>query len=312
MVQNLEKYLEEISHYLAVKDNAREILDEIRSHILEKTEDEFGTITEDAIGKTISAYGTPQQVAAKYLEGVEVISPIIKRHLFLYTAILFSFHVILIIVAFLFHFSMIVFPFLYIPKMDGGLDLFYVPAAFVYDLGLVSIFLYFVTQRKKEFRLPWPKFFANRESVIEMKKPRIAFLSFLIFVYALFITMLLRFGTLFFASMNDLDRPMPLFGPDASIYYSTLFLIMLGCEIVAYAIRFVNRSRWVDLVKNMAILFLLQLIWNSPVKADFVSIPGIDLQVAATAFVFLLTAIVILKFLKSLILVGTKQFGPKR
>ena len=112
MFQNLENYLDEISHYLPVKDGIEEILAEIKSHILEKTEAEYKTITEDTVGKTISAYGKPQQVAAKYLEGIEIISPTFKRHLFLYTGILFACHFGLTLVAFLFHFSMVGFPFL--------------------------------------------------------------------------------------------------------------------------------------------------------------------------------------------------------
>lgn len=41
MLQNLEHYLNEISQYLAVKD-AGEVREEIKSHILEKTEVDFG------------------------------------------------------------------------------------------------------------------------------------------------------------------------------------------------------------------------------------------------------------------------------
>ena len=156
MYQNLENYLQEINHYLAVKDGAEEILAEIKSHILEKTEAEFETITEGGISKIISGYGKPQQVAAKYLEGYEIISPTFKRHLFLYTGILFACHLTLALAAFLFHFNMIVFPFLFIPDMDVWQFMFYIPMTIIYDLGLVALFLYIVTQKSKDARLPWP------------------------------------------------------------------------------------------------------------------------------------------------------------
>jgi len=305
MFQNLENYLDEINHYLAVSSDAKEILAEIKSHILEKTEAEYKTITEDTVNKIIAGYGKPQQVAAKYLEGFEIISPTFKRHLFLYTGILFACHFGLTLVAFLFQFSMVGFPFLYIPDMNIWQFIFYVPMAFIYDIGLVAIFLYLMTQKKKEIRMPWPRLFAK-----EMKKPKIIFMILLIFVFFLFT--FLKFGTIFFASMNDPSNPTPMFDRSASLYYSLLFLALIACEVIGYALRFVNRSRWLNLIKNFVILILLQFVWNSPVKAEFVKIPGIDLKNNAIALVLIITIVVAFKFLRSLISVGIQQFTLKK
>jgi hypothetical protein len=302
MFNNLEKYLQEIGYYLAVKDDAQEILTEIRSHILEKTEAEFSAVNEDTLGKTISGYGKPQQVAAKYLEGIEIISPIFKRHLFIYTRILFAFHFTFILMAFLFHLDMVVFPFLYIPKMDSWQIIIYFSMAYIYDLGLVTLFLYYVTQKKKVFRLSLPNLFVK-----EMKKPKIAVLTFLIILLGLLLFTQYQVGTIFFASLDNPGNPAPLFGPDASLYYSSLFLGMLGCEIIGYAARFINRSRWTDLIKNSVILFLLQFVWNSPMKTDFAVIPGVDLKTGATVFVSIITGVAIFNFLKSLISVNARQ-----
>jgi hypothetical protein len=312
MYQNLENYLLEISHYLAVKDGTEDILVEIKSHILEKTEAEFETITEDGISKIISGYGKPQQVAAKYLEGFEIISPTFKRHLFLYTGILFACHLALTLIAFLFHFDIVGLPFLYIPNMDIWQFVYYVPMAFIYDLGLVGLVLYFVTQKKKDASLPWPKLLAKVESVKEMKKPKIFFMALLVVIFIFFISLFVRFGTVFFASMNDPGNPVPLFGPSASLYYSLLFLAIIGCEVIAYATRFITQTRWPDLIKNSTILILLQFVWNSPVKADFAKIPGVDLNTIAMTFVFIVTIVVVFKFIKNLILVVTKQFTNRR
>ncbi|HVO74762.1 MAG TPA: hypothetical protein VMT35_12110 [Ignavibacteriaceae bacterium] len=307
MFQNLENYLDEINHYLAVSSDAKEILAEIKSHILEKTEAEYKTITEDTVNKIIAGYGKPQQVAAKYLEGFEIISPTFKRHLFLYTGILFACHFGLTLVAFLFQFSMVGFPFLYIPDMNIWQFIFYVPMAFIYDIGLVAIFLYLMTQKKKEIRMPWPRLFAK-----EMKKPKIIFMILLILTFVFFLFTFLKFGTIFFASMNDPSNPTPMFDRSASLYYSLLFLALIACEVIGYALRFVNRSRWLNLIKNFVILILLQFVWNSPVKAEFVKIPGIDLKNNAIALVLIITIVVAFKFLRSLISVGIQQFTLKK
>jgi hypothetical protein len=311
MYQNLENYLTEISHYLAVKEEADEILAEIKSHILDKTESKFGTITVEGIDKIISRYGNPQQVAAKYLEGSEIISPTFKRHLFLYTGILFACHFALTLFAFLFNFSMVGFPFLYIPDMNIGQLIYYIPMAFIYDLGLVGIFLYLVTQKKRDIRLPWPKLVAKAESAKEMKKPKILFMVLLIVVFSYFLYLFVRLGTMFVASINYPGNWVPLLGPNASLYYSLLFLAMIACEVIGYAVRFINRSRWIDLIKNSAILILLQFVLNSPVKADFTQIPGLNLSNIATTFVVIITIVVAFKFLKSLILIVAKPFTNK-
>jgi len=262
--------------------------------------------------KIISGYGLPQQIAAKYMEGMEIISPTFKRHLFLYTGILFICHFAAALAAFMFQFSFVGFPFPYIPKMNAWEFMFYLPMAYIYDLGLVAIFLYLVTQEKIEVHLPWPKFFARRESMKEMRKPKIVFITFLVLVFSFFLFMFIRFRTIFFASMNNFSNPMPLLGPNASLYYSILFLAMIGCEVLGYAARFINRSRWLDLIKNMMILILLQFVWNSPVKADFAQIPGVDPRPIALTFVLIITIVVAFEFLKNLFLVTTKQFTNKR
>jgi hypothetical protein len=67
MYDQLEKYREEIDHFLVVSEGRQEILDEIRSHILERAEDESGQITDESLTMAISRYGSSQQVASKYV-----------------------------------------------------------------------------------------------------------------------------------------------------------------------------------------------------------------------------------------------------
>jgi len=75
MSKKLDAYLEEISHFLSGRKEREEILAEIRSHILEKAEREFGEVTEEALEKVIAAYGPARRVAEEYLEGRPIIAP---------------------------------------------------------------------------------------------------------------------------------------------------------------------------------------------------------------------------------------------
>jgi hypothetical protein len=58
------------------------MLSEIGSHILEKTEQEYGQVTEASLSKVIAAYGPARRVAEKYLDGRPVIAPVYHLYLF--------------------------------------------------------------------------------------------------------------------------------------------------------------------------------------------------------------------------------------
>jgi hypothetical protein len=153
MFERLESYLEEFSHYLGTTKEKQEILTEIKSHIMEKAEQEFGEVTQENLDRIIDDYGSPRQVAEKYIEDDQFISSAFKGYLIRYTGILFAVHFGLILVAFFLKTnSMAVFPFFFIPEFDSFQSLFYLPMAFVYDLGLVGIILYFVTQSRKDIK----------------------------------------------------------------------------------------------------------------------------------------------------------------
>jgi len=297
--KNLDSYLEDISHYLAVKDGGQEILAEIRSHILEKAEAESGGTTEESIAKVIAAFGRPQDIAAKYMEGQAIISPTFKKHLFLYTGILFAFHFGLTLVALISKQSFVVLPFFYIPRMDSLEALFYLPMTIIYDFGLVGIFLFYLTQKKREAALPWPKALKTARASTEMKSPRIISLILLVLAFGALLYSRIRYGTIFFFSPK-LGQPQPLLDPASSGFISSLFVAMLGCETAAYALRFYSRSWWINLAKNAAILLLLTTVWNSPVEPQFHPGAGLDMKSAAVAFVTLLIVLAALDFIKSL------------
>ena len=165
MFEKLEAYLEEISHFISSPQEREEILSEIRSHILEKAEQESGEITEATLAKVITAYGPARRVAEKYLDGSPIIAPAFKRYLFRYTALLFAFHFVLTVAAVVFKKSFFMFPIVYIPSMGPFEALCYLPMAFLFDLGVVTLILYLITQSKKEVKLPWPRFSVDLDEV---------------------------------------------------------------------------------------------------------------------------------------------------
>jgi len=155
MPKKLDDYLEEISHYLTDADEREEVLSELRSHVLERAEQEGGT--DAAVEKAIAALGRPRQVAEKYLDDKPIIAPALRRYLFRYTSLLFAIHLVFIGLAVAIGRSYIVFPFLFVPRL-GIIDaVMYLPMALLADFGLVALILYFVTRSRRDVRLPWPK-----------------------------------------------------------------------------------------------------------------------------------------------------------
>jgi hypothetical protein len=310
MFKKLENYLEQINSYLVVKEGKEEILSEVRGHILEKAESEHGEITEDSLAKVIVQYGRPKKVAEQYLEGYQIISPSFKKYLFLYTGGLFAIHFGLTMMTFFFGSSNImVIPFLYIPKMGFIELLSYLPMAYIYDFGLVCLFLYFVTQSKKDIKLPWPRLKISAPRIPEKKRiqPRIIYLILMLIGFGLVVFAYIRFHTLFFISLN-FKSPESLLNPEASKWYSLFLITVVACEIIGYSLRFFTQSEWVPLIINAFYLVLVWVIFNNPIENAYVGIQGADLDFVNTffriigAFVLVVfTVCAAVDFLKSLL-----------
>jgi hypothetical protein len=305
MYENLEKYLKEISHYLVIQAGKEEALSEIRSHILEKAEQEHGEISDNTLEKVIAEYGNPRQVAEKYLDHVQIIAPSFKKYLLRYTALLFAAHFGLTVVALLCQTSMVVFPFFYIPKMDSFQSLFYIPMTLVFDIGLVGIVLYFVTQSRKQIKLPWPKLGVNLEKIATGRQTKSKIIPFILMLigYGLLVWAYSRFHTLLFKSL-DFQNPEPLLNPSASKWYSLALLAFLGIGILAYAIKFFATSEWINLFRSVLQLVIIGIVINKPIQNPFVEFHSFDLQTAGNWIIAIVAVLIAIDFLKSLIVIG--------
>jgi hypothetical protein len=310
--KKLEDYLEEIDHYLVVEKGGEEILSEIRSHIMEKAENEYGKLTEESIEKTIAGYGSPRQVAEKYLEGYQLIAPTFKKHLFLYAGILFAVHYGFTILSFVLNMRVQLFPFFIIPRMENIFDLIgLLPMTLVFDIGLVGIILYIVTQEKKDVKLPWPRFSRKAPKKVEVKEPKMIYLILMFIGFCGVLYIYFRFHTLFFLSFDFKDY-QPLFKQPAAAIFSLIAISMFGVEIIAYIIRFFknNLTLWLGLVKNGIYLLILWFIHNYPIENALAVSPdiGFDLNPVGTGFIWGLTLIIVLDSLHDIF----KIFRQKR
>jgi hypothetical protein len=319
MSNKLEAYLEEIGHFLSGREEREEILSEIRSHILEKAERESGGTADGALDKVISAHGPARSVAEKYLDGRPIIAPSYKRHLFRYTSILFAYHTLLTAAAVIFKEDFILFPFVFVPRL-GVIDaLMYLPTAFLADLGVVALILYFITQSGREVRLPWPRFGVDLD---EMKRPAKGFWSrigtaigaaVMAGFTGLAIHIFGRFNTIFLTSL-DFDRARPLFNPAAGRRISLIVIAIFAASTVSLAVKFFTRSRWVDVASNVVSLALIGLLLSQPFDNLFaVTIPEPLLPKIKFGLKFTLLPIALgitIGLIRNIVLIARRKAAP--
>jgi hypothetical protein len=315
MHKNLEKYLEEISHYLPDPVEREEILNEIRSHIMEKAEREGGPVDEAALEKAIAAHGKPRRVAEKYVEDKPIIAPAYQRFLFRYTWLLFSFHFILIVLGAFFKKSFSVFPFLFIPGRDIADVFLYTPTAFLTDFGIVALVLYYITWTGKETRLPWPKFSLD----LNEGKPvaRIATMIGAGIMLALTsgaVMLYLKFQTVFLVRLSSKGF-RPLLTAEPSQLLSLAVLIMLAAGTISRFVKLFTMSRraacWIDTVADTVVLVLIGFVLRQPHATLLaVNVPA-KLQdwsqISLTITLFIVALIVAIDLVINLVRLGRKR-----
>jgi hypothetical protein len=317
MSEKLDAYLEEISHFLSGRAEREEILNEIRSHILEKAEREFGAVNDAALDKVIAAYGPARRVAEKYLDGQPIIAPAYKRYLFRYTTFLFAIHALLTVVAVSFQKSFIMFPFIFMPRL-GVIDaIMYLPTAFLTDLGVVALVLYLITQSGKDIKLPWPRIAVDLDEVKPPMKgtvwARIAMVAGTIVMLAVTdfaLYLYVKHHTIFFANLNWND-PRPLLTPEVGQRLSLIVIAMFASSTLAMFAKIFWTTRWIDVASSAMGLALIGLLLRQPFDNPFaVSVPLAALPKIkfGLTFVLLFIALMItIDLVKNLILIGRKR-----
>jgi hypothetical protein len=224
----------------------------------------------------------------------------------------FLVHVAFTVLAVVLKTRLLILPFFYIPMMDNLQDLFYFPMILIYDLGLVGIILYFVTQSRKDIKLPWPKLKLNWQKMADSRQAKPKILPFVLVSlgYAALVYAYLRNNTLFFKSLNP-GKVESLFTPEASLWYSLALLSILGIGILAYFSKFFTRSEWVNLLRSACQLAILGIVINRPIGNAIREFFYFDIHLAADLIVALIAVILVIDFLKSLLILGIRAYRKK-
>lgn len=279
MKDRLENYLDEIGHYITDPDERREILDEIRSHVMEKAAQHGEPMTEAALDKAMVEYGRPRQVAERYLESLPIIAPAFRRHLFRYTSLLFTIHLVVIVLTVALKRSVSVFfPFVFVPRLNLVEAALYLPMAFLADFGLVALVLLIITRSGKEIRLPWPRFVFPLDEVqapaLKTLAARIGMATWSAIMLALTagaVILSLKYRTLFLVKRSS-GPFQPFLLPEPGQLLTLAVIIGLAAGTIVSFIRLLALPRraawWVNAFADAAALVLIGLVLGQP-QADF-------------------------------------------
>ena len=304
MDKNLKNYLEEIDHYLILKEGKKEVLAEIESHILEKTEKDFGEISEENIQKTINLFGSAKEVAEKYLEGFQIISPSYKNYLFRYTWILFAIHYSLKIISYAFNLAFNFSPFGLSIKIKGFMQLlFEAPATWIYSFGIVALILYLITQSEKEINLIWPQFVVSKFKIktLPLNAPSKLKIGIIAGLQIISLLIYFKYNTLFFKTVNFTHPPEPLFEAVFSQFMSLLVIGLIFFELICSIMPYFYKTYWVNLINNCVYLIVAVFLLNNPFKEIFIN-PSLDVLRPIGSWILIgIIVIVVFDFFKVLI-----------
>ena len=145
----------------------------------------------------------------------------------------------------------------------------------------------------------------------ERPKPKPLVLLILCILYGFVLYVFIKFGTLFFYSLN-LSEPKSLFGPVASFWYSLALLFVFGLAVLAYLIRFFWNSRVLDLIKYALYLGVFFLIVNIPIADAFSVMDYPDLKTLVLVFLCFIAVLWGYGFLKTLVLIVRESLKSKQ
>ncbi len=136
----------------------------------------------------------------------------------------------------------------------GNDAVMYLPMAFLADLGLVALVLYFVTQSGKDVKLPWPKIGVDLD---EVKPPKKVFWGRVGTAVGAVVMLAVTDLALY---LTDGADPKPLLMPGPGRYLSLIVIAQFAVSTMTLLIKLLTRSPWVKIVSNVISLGLIGLI----------------------------------------------------
>lgn len=268
MVKKLDAYLEEVGHYIAGKTGTDDILAEIKSHISDRAQEEFGDTSDESIEKVLSGMEDPREMAARYSQGQDIIAPYYRKHLMLYTAFLFLINLgVSIISIVLGGRGLHLIPFFQRAEDDFYTFLGGLPVMFFFYFGIVCMFFMVITK----YRKVKPAWLVLGNSGKELGTPNLTGLAGRLIGFIVIVAVL-GFQDEIVKVISDAFPRLSIYGlPDLLV---NAFLALAGIDLVVYAFRFLANTPMLEAAGAAAKLLLMAFIVRMPM--GFETLTGLD------------------------------------
>lgn len=230
----------------------------------------------------------------------ESLTPDIKKCLFMYTGIIFSFHLGLFIIAHVLGFDIGILPFVYIPKTDFIGLLISIPFVLVFDFVL-SAFLLLLTFKNGIICFDWIRRFSNTQK----RRSNIIMFVILASIFLILTYSYIQYQTVFVCVITN-GGVKTIYKSFVGTPYSAWVLITIAIAIVWCALRKLLNKRVWEAIFPVAILVMLTYISRIPFQDFFnqFQFSSVTSQNVSDAFKILYTLVVIsltASFVKSLV-----------
>lgn len=274
MSKYLKEYLDNIDSFIFGKTSAerKEILAEIESYVLNNAERDYGNQDEESIRKAISDFGKPEEVAEKYVAEEQIIAPIFKNYLFMYSFIVFSVHMGLLIVGMIAGNTVTnndINSFIPLLEFFGRL-----PVTFIFDFGVVTLVLMILTRHRKNVRLPYLGGFlkkrAKKKSTTK-KGLMIGLIFSIIGTFALLFAFI--YGPVFISTTPDTVISNDIINMLKTAFFIGFVLMSINTATIVF--NFIFQSRLTDIISGIVVLGILYTVaYPSNLKkfSDFINI----------------------------------------
>ena len=286
MNKKLEAYLGEVGHYVSGPKGADDILDEIRSHILDRAQEEFGNTDDESVEKILAKMEEPREMASRYSQGQDIIAPYYRKHLILYTAFLFFIALGVSVVSLVLGKGAIqLLPFFQSSEEDFLIFLGGLPVTFFTYFGIVCLFFMIITK----YRSVKPAWLVVGGSGKSLGKPTaLGFVGTL--VGFLVVLLIYGFQGEIVSFIADLAIKNVVIARIPDILMDAI-LVMTGIDLLVYSLRFLANTPVLEAAGAAFKLLVMAYVVRRPF--GFENLSGLDGSVATAVEIGIRAVLVI-------------------
>lgn len=286
MNNKVEEYLAEVSHYIADTKQTEDIIMEVRSHMNDRAQEEYGDTSDESLEKILAKMEEPREMAGKYSQGQDIIAPYYRKHIIVYTAFLFFINLGVSVASMVLGKSIHLVPFMQVASDDFLTFLGGLPVTFFLYFGVVCMFFMIIT-KYKAVKPAWLGS-ALEGAGKDFGRPTMLGLAGRLIGFAV-LAVIFMFQDQLAHMITEAVPEIRIFAlPDILV---NAFIALAGIDVIVYVLRYLANTPVLEAIGAAFKLIVMAYIVRMPF--GFENLTGLDRSVASGIEIGIRTAIVI-------------------